>query len=379
MTKQASGRILYIDVIETLAIYLVVYCHWPQMAGTSVFANITLQLSTTIAVPLFFMCNGALLLSRERLDVRAHYRKTLMLFVAMEAWKAIFLILQWALFPDRFVNVGGLAAYFLGSNEVQGLYLPTDQFWFLQQLIGVYLIYPFLHEGLRKYPEMMRGCIIFLVVFVCCLNEYDSIRTVLSARGAALPDISSAGWYFPLGNGGYYLAFFLMGHVIHTKCYGKGLPRKTATLLLVGAFVSFALVLVEKYVQERTLVGEWVRLDHDYQRLPVLLMSCFFYAFFASVDLSGLSEKAQVLFSFVSKRTMNIYIVHMSFCMLFDKVLASLMPYRGVAVYALRTLAIVAVSLLVTEPLTYIEGPRIVLGLAPSHRSRLRDSCHASD
>lgn len=372
MTKRVSGRIIYIDVIETLAIYLVVYCHWPQMAGTSVLANVTLQLSTTLAVPLFFMCNGALLLSKEQIDVRAHYRKTLMLFIAMETWKAIFLALWGILAPGQLADVGGLAPYFLGANAVEGAYLPTDQFWFLQQLIGIYLIFPFLHEGLHRYPEMMRGCIIFLIVFVCCLNEYDSIRTIAAVKeiGTSLPDISSLGWYFPLGNGGYYLMFFLMGHVIHTKCYGKAFPRKTVALLLMGAFVSFALVLAEKYFQEGTLAGEWVRLDHDYQRLPVLLMSCCCYVFFASLDMSGLPERARVLFSFVSKRTMNIFIVHMFFCMSFDMALAPLMPYRGVALYTLRTLAIVIVSVLVTEPITHVERLRVILGLAPGHRPR---------
>jgi hypothetical protein len=50
-------RIEYIDIIETIAIFFVVYIHNYTIIGTTSMANITLQFSSIISVPLFYMCN----------------------------------------------------------------------------------------------------------------------------------------------------------------------------------------------------------------------------------------------------------------------------------------------------------------------------------
>ena len=45
-------RIAYIDFIEFIAVFLVVFCHYTETAGTTVVDHIAFQFTTTIAVPL---------------------------------------------------------------------------------------------------------------------------------------------------------------------------------------------------------------------------------------------------------------------------------------------------------------------------------------
>ena len=65
-------RIEYIDIIETIAIFFVVYIHKNTIIGTTSMVNITLHFSSIISVPLFYMYNGTLLFSRK-LNIKRLY------------------------------------------------------------------------------------------------------------------------------------------------------------------------------------------------------------------------------------------------------------------------------------------------------------------
>ena len=86
-------RIEYIDIIETISIYFVVYIHNNTIIGTTSMANITLQFSSVISVPLFYMCNGALLFSRK-LNTKRIYKKSLIIFISIILWKIIIALLK---------------------------------------------------------------------------------------------------------------------------------------------------------------------------------------------------------------------------------------------------------------------------------------------
>ena len=86
-----SKRLHYIDFLESISILAVLYCHFIGAAGTSLISNVTMQLTTTFAVPIFFMANGALLFL-GKYDLKKHLKKIALLFVASVAWKACYLI-----------------------------------------------------------------------------------------------------------------------------------------------------------------------------------------------------------------------------------------------------------------------------------------------
>ena len=86
-------RIEYIDIIETIAIFFVVYIHNNTIIGTTSMANISLQFSSIISVPLFYMCNGTLLFSRK-LNIKRLYKKSLMVFISIALWKIIYALLS---------------------------------------------------------------------------------------------------------------------------------------------------------------------------------------------------------------------------------------------------------------------------------------------
>lgn len=64
MENVANNRIKYLDIIKTVSIFLVVFCHVPLLKYDSRIDNIAMLLCWS-AVPCFFMCTGALYLNKE--------------------------------------------------------------------------------------------------------------------------------------------------------------------------------------------------------------------------------------------------------------------------------------------------------------------------
>lgn len=134
-------RIEYIDVVKTLAIFFVVCCHNTALLGQSVLATAILQFTTTVAVPLFFMANGALLMSRP-LDLKKHLTKTGMLVIAVFAWRLLtwFLVMPFDTKTYSQIGAVNLINYLLGGTT--SAYIPVEDYWYMYRLIAIYLFLP---------------------------------------------------------------------------------------------------------------------------------------------------------------------------------------------------------------------------------------------
>src|SRR3712207_4846289 len=82
-------RIVYFDYLETMAIFMVIYVHYNFLASDGTTAHIA-YLIPQIAVPIFFMINGALLLGRKQYSIRKHYLKTLLLILSVTSWRLLY-------------------------------------------------------------------------------------------------------------------------------------------------------------------------------------------------------------------------------------------------------------------------------------------------
>ena len=260
-------RIHYIDWVESLAIALVVCCHYVGDAGESVASNVVIQFTTTAAVPLFFMANGALLLPRQMI-LQKHLHKMLLLFVNVTVWKVLLLLLTLVRHTDylSMLTAGELARYICGAN-MQSFYIPTEHFWYMYDLIGLYALFPLIKIAYDKSREVIKFITAFLFIMVFVFTEYDCIAKIcfeplFGPNTVYLGTLRS--YVFPFAAGGSCLLFFLMGAFVGGHADELRARRRT---LLAGACVAFALLLIEKYVQQCGVQGPWTRLQDDYQRV----------------------------------------------------------------------------------------------------------------
>ena len=362
-------RVRYLDYIKTVAIILVIYCHYP-VAGASVLANITLQFTTTVGVPLFLMVNGAILLEEKGFNLRSHLQKTGMLFVATCAWKLVYYLIMLMWEGKTYTEISKWQFfYYLSGQNITSPLIPTEHFWFMYALIGIYLLFPLVKTLYDWHREIIRYLAVLLFAYVFALTELNHAAAL---AGSALQlNILDAGAFrsatFPLAQGADLLLYFLLGGALHRVFYKEKETTGKWWVLPGVACCAFALLLLQRFLQQGSLRGEWVPLVDDYQRIGTLILSVCIYLIIMKIEQLQLPAADRAV-CFVSQRTMNIYAVHMLFCLFYVRNILPVFSSTRVLVHVLRTLGILIVSILVTEPVTFIPGLRHALGLKPVRR-----------
>lgn len=162
----ARRHCAYLDVLRCLAIYLVVGLHSiaDPLTNKGLFATRTWWVLNVcsglvrMGVPLFFMISGYLLLSDPRtLDIGKFYRRRLgKLLPPFLVWDVIYFLkrcAEEAVEPDILTFFKELASQ--GSKY---------HFWFVYQIIGLYLLMPFLKRIVDQCTT--RELVIFLGVIL---------------------------------------------------------------------------------------------------------------------------------------------------------------------------------------------------------------------
>ena len=136
MSNNVKKRIFYFDELRALAIVMVILCHiavlYKPFGYSSLKACIPsfIYIVTHVAVPIFFMLSGALLLNRQH-ELKEFFKKRFS--------RILYPFIFW-------VIVAVLATLFLlggDSTEVFKILLGKDRWtWFVWVMIGIYLILP---------------------------------------------------------------------------------------------------------------------------------------------------------------------------------------------------------------------------------------------
>ena len=112
IVRSPRKRIAYIDILEVLAIFLVVYCHFSNTKGDSIPAHLIQLCSFTLVVPLFLMANGALLFHHS-FDLKKHIKRTVQLLIAVTVWRILYYIIT-----DLICVISGMILLFSAGKTV---------------------------------------------------------------------------------------------------------------------------------------------------------------------------------------------------------------------------------------------------------------------
>lgn len=147
---EGKARLNHIDLLKCLAIYLVLAFHG-TLYNNLVYAGMPLTellryffravLST--CVPLFFTVNGYLLLSRP-MDLKKHTRKTLKMMLLTCFWMFFLLLVLQPYYQDYY----SWESFWDTCWELRDGW--NNQLWYLEILIGIYLIFPLLKTAFDR-------------------------------------------------------------------------------------------------------------------------------------------------------------------------------------------------------------------------------------
>lgn len=373
--QAADKRIHYIDILEAISIFLVVWCHHDSLLwGSGILETCSRVLSATVAVPLFFLANGALFLNKKNFDLKKHVSKVLHLFIAVLMWRLLIFCIMWLTNDNYYpgLRIADFIKYLFGANLTDAdNYTPVEQFWFMYALIGIYVLFPLFKTAFDQNMKIIKGYILLAFILVFLYTDVISFFSYV-IQNQDIKDIlyKLRTLLYPFGEGGEYIAFFLMGGMLHKKFYLEKHPLKKKKIWLVlSAVSSFLLLTVQHYIENGTIIM-YHGLYLQYQRTGTFLLSVSIFILAAS-SVSRIPEWINNFFAFLSKRTMNIFAIHMLVCVAVNKLILDRIPVRGFCIYFIRTVVVVALSLIITEPFIYIPVVRDLFGIRIRHK---RDS-----
>lgn len=338
-----SKRIDYLDILKAIAIFLVVFCHFVLLSPT-VGANLFMS-ACWMAVPTFFMVNGALLFARP-LDLKKHLKKTVSVYGVLVVWKLIYML---AIPPLTAGNLEGISAgeiwnYLFLFGELPGII--NGHLWFIEALLAVYVVFPLfriLYDweapdnsrtlGMAKsVPHRLTW--FFMVASLVCTNGFHSFEVLgdmLRKAGIGF-GISAAGLaaFQPFGKYGNMLGFFLLGALLAGRekpLFGTYFRQRLAgVIMLTGGL--FALWGVKWFLSGQA-AWDGILLQEGYRHVPVIFMAAGMFLIFKGVNMK--QKWIAVPVRAVASRTLGIFYLHWLFGWMLVNPLAGGLMTRNIA------------------------------------------------
>ncbi|MDO9300017.1 MAG: acyltransferase family protein [Anaerolineales bacterium] len=278
MKIPSFSTLRWVDLVRVIGAFLVVVAHISYRGGGSSLISSYYFVISRVAVPLFFMVSGYLLLQKEE-PYREFFRKrALKVFVPFFVWSVIYLLWKREGFDLPF-SMKLVASYLL--KIIRG---PRENhLWFFYALIGLYLFTPILRVFVAKASlrDLFYFCgLWFLVVPVFSfLQEFTPIKI-----GFEL--------YFIAGYSGYFMLGYLLGRLEYTKYQLYGL----AFLLFIFSIGTTALNYL---VKSEYFVG--------YLSVNIVLMTAFAFILLREIQISDNLYRFLVP---LSRASFGVYLAH---------------------------------------------------------------------
>lgn len=302
-----ENRHHYIDTLRVIGMFFVVLLHSSAERlridiGTQGWhIDNALTSLATIAVPLFFMISGAVILgSKSTEDYRYVLKKRLpKMLVPLLVWSIVSLAIDFALGaePETILNKAKL--FF--SEPV------TIHLWFMYTLIPLYLFSPILAEAAKNRRTLKYAAVLFFVI-----SLLGSLKSVLPAAYAFIPDIA----FLRNAAFGSYIYYFLLGYLLHTSA------KRFDTRLLAGITV-VTWVVISAGTYWKSAGGQYSEIFKSYTGIFCLILSCSVFLL-----LKNLFNKPYFIVSVLAPLSFGVYLSHN----LLIRILNRMLPILGITV-----------------------------------------------
>ena len=289
----------WVDFVRATAIFLVVLLHsaapWVYRFGLT--SNFKWQVGniidsiTRVAVPLFFMTTGYLLLSKP-ISLKTYFNKRYRrIAIPWLVWAIIFLIYKKIRLDIPLTISEGLFEILNGDVYFH--------FWFLYTLIGLYLFIPVISWFLES--DAQKRSFYFLVVWFLTASIIPMLNTL--SKNIANHELTIA---FDLSMFGGFSGYLIAGFLIGTFKSSKSQWMLLSGVYVLGIIVTIVATSVGTYRLERL-----VEYFYDYAAPNVILASFAAFAILKKVGIAiSRNEKASMIFSRLGYASLGIYLIH---------------------------------------------------------------------
>lgn len=283
-------RIIYLDYLRVFAIIGVILIHLSAPIVIECPQNIFpyfLNYISRFAVPVFVMISGVLFL-KKNVDIKTLYKKYIFKYLLIII---IFFIIN--AFLSKFAHIS----------------FPLYHIWYLFMIIGIYMIYPILkiiilNDKILNYFIILSLGFVFLFPLFFDLLHYLNITKLDYFYNSLNKDMEM---FLPLG----FSVYFLLGY----KIQNNTLKHYKKFVCIIGIFV-FIIGLYLTYIfslKNHKYFGYFL----GYNNLLIFLYTIAVFCFF---KYSEIFNKENKIINFLSKYTFSIYLFHLIFISLTNKI-----------------------------------------------------------
>ena len=281
-----TSRIPQLDLIRAIAILLVICIHSQGLLQQAVIDEVdsfgvmhvsdALWQFVYIAVPLFVMLNGSLLIGRDEPLKDFFLRRFKRVIVPFVVWSIIVGILSY--YKEHHTLYGCI--FWLVTNFVTGGVHKI--YWFVYLILGIYLLIPLLRQVVRNRNIELYSVVFFFVIYV---------------MSQLLPEVSITNRF--MNKNLVYVICFVFGHLV--------LSNKNFFLQhRLEALGIFAISIVIGFI-DKLLWNEWAFLE------PIIAVeSSALFALLVVTPMKDIMLKSWVCGGgeFLSEMSYGIYLTH---------------------------------------------------------------------
>ena len=280
------------DLLRIIACILVIVNHTIQdvlvgnQFGISEIVASGLYCLCKIAVPIFFMISGALLLRREY-TYKEVIIKTLRLFVVLFLFSLFYYMVP--------IGHGWDLSHFIEKFANGSIIVP---YWYLYTLIGIYLMLPFLQKMIARMEK--KDFIYFLslsLLVVSVFPELGANNPIANlVKGFRIPIVSLA------------VGFMVAGYYISNFVDLKSKKNRNMALVIFVLCLGYEIAMNIFYNRR----DHTAHFYFDRDSFPTVMMTvCVFYWIKYCYEKVSLPERLLKVLQEIADTTFGIYLVHM--------------------------------------------------------------------
>lgn len=321
LDRQTGGRIVYLDLLRSLAIVSITVNHavnrsfavyfWQYLEFQRIPFSLTviktvLYVFSRIGVPIFVMISGALLLPRsysgglrEGSVSRFLKHNWLPLFITTEIWLAIMFWYKQFL-PESILFSEGLRSALFQFVLTQLFLNPVTMgsMWYMEMILCVYLVIPILSLAVKQIdPEYF---VIPAVIVLFCsyvLRDVNAVFKALEVDFSLATKLESANIF------SMFVVYLLLGYYISKGALSK-IRTRVLWLVLIGGYLGFCVFQIWFFsVKYDFVVG-----DGYHSVFPMILAAALFEL--TRRYKAGTHARLETLATGLSRIAFGIYFVH---------------------------------------------------------------------
>ncbi|WP_295732106.1 acyltransferase [uncultured Limosilactobacillus sp.] len=340
---EKKGRLLYIDVLNCLAIFSVLMLHSSQIAHfgkigmpITILGNV-LQSIFIPAVYIFFMNSGAMLLNyRKHQTTRVFMIKRVKrVVIPFLFWSVLYYLydMKWTAFPGPIYHAHpGIRDFIMSfcNNNINNI------FWFFYVIIVIYIALPIVSLASEKHKNYLFGISVMSFLTKDFASWFGNLMGI---------KIHNEYFQFSLLE---FIGYSILGYLIQENYFSK---KQENCLMTVGFITLFMSIFNDLTVGKFVLVAS----------IGPMLYSVALFIFIKRLcENRNNNEKANRIFMMASSSSLGMYILHV----LFYKVFITVFDLKMTSLVYIFVMPVV-VYLIGTPLIYFVRKVKIIRDVLP--------------